>query len=209
MFIRFAGCRHIGAQSTRHRRPEEGNDARVLAVAALVTSSVFAPGIGAAHADPPSVVGRTCGFTSSDDPTGTLADPGTQIGEIHGGPIVVADLPSIDTTTTPPTVGAADPTGNPAWATIICEIQVNGTGVYTDPDVVSASAAWTRVVDLPPTTISYRLGPTDSVYVCTTWVVGDANGDVAVLLRGRHHPHADGRPQHGEMRTIDEQHSRL
>jgi hypothetical protein len=124
---------------------------------------------------PPDAAGFGCGFASNDDPTGAVANPGTQVGEISGGPVLVADLPAVDDTVTPPVV-SFDVTGNPASATITCALQVGGTGVYTDADAVSASASGTVAVVLPPTVISYQATATDPVWSCTTWVLTDADG---------------------------------
>jgi hypothetical protein len=127
-----------------------------------------------------SAYGLDCGFTSSNDPTGIVANPGTQIGEMDGGPIAVADLPNVDGTTSPPTV-TFDTTGNPASATITCALQVGGTGTYAEADAVSASASGTAAVYLPPTVISYQATGTDAVWSCTTWTLTDANGDTETL----------------------------
>jgi hypothetical protein len=145
-------------------------------LAAVLTAgcAAFVPGVG--HADAPVGVTATCGAISTDDPTGTIANPGTQVGVIFGGPMVVADLPDVDDTTTPPTVNF-DTTGNPASATITCALQVGGTGTYAEADAVSASASGTGVVDLLPTLISYQAGSTDPVWGCTTLTLTDANGD--------------------------------
>jgi hypothetical protein len=147
----------------------------------LLTAVAIAAGLAAivpasAHADAPGAAGFTCGFASNDDPTGAVANPGTQVGELDGGPVAVADLP--DTSTTPPSF---DATGNPASATITCALQVGGTGLYTDADAVSASASGTVVVYLPPTVISYQATATDPVWSCTTWVLSDANGATDTL----------------------------
>src|SRR4051794_28479057 len=42
---------------------------------------------------PPPAAGTLCAFVSSDDSTGTLANPGTQVGELDGGPLVLASTP--------------------------------------------------------------------------------------------------------------------
>jgi hypothetical protein len=151
-----------------------------LAIAALALGGLVSFATGAAHADAPGAAGFTCGFTSSDDPSGAVANPGTQVGEVDGGPIAVADLPVVDDTTTPPTV-TFDTTGNPASATITCALQVGGTGVYAETDAVNASATGTVVVTLPPTLISYQAGPTDPVWSCTTWTLTSANGETVTL----------------------------
>jgi hypothetical protein len=129
--------------------------------------------------DSTGAAGFTCGFGSSDDPTGTVANPGTQVGEVDGGPIAVADLPTVSDSTPP--VVTFDVGGNPASGTITCALQVGGTGVYTDPDAVSAAASGTVVVYLPPTLISYQAGLTDPVWSCTTWTLTSGSGETDTL----------------------------
>jgi hypothetical protein len=136
-------------------------------------------------ADSVAAVGFTCGFASNDDPTGAIANPGTQVGEVDGGPVVVADLPWIDNADPDgdgiPDYADVDTNGNPASATITCALQVGGTGVYADPDAVSASASGAAVVYLPPTVISYQATATDPVWSCTTWTITDGNGASVTL----------------------------
>ena len=145
--------------------------------ATLVAATALAFAPAAAHADPPGAAGFTCGFSSTDDPTGQVVNPGTQVGEIDGGPFVVADLPD------PADPTAFDVTGNPATGVITCALQVNGTGAFADADAVTVSSQLfnTVVVYLPPTAISYAAGPLDNVYECTTWTLTDAHGDTETL----------------------------
>jgi hypothetical protein len=150
-----------------------------LAIAALALGSLVSVVGTTAHADAPGAAGFTCGFTSSDDPTGAVGQPGQQIGEVDGGPILVADLPAIDDQT-PPNV-TFDATGNPASATITCSIQVGGNGSYLNASAASGSASGTVVVYLPPTEITYFAAPTDAVWSCTTWTLTDANHDSVTL----------------------------
>ena len=148
-----------------------------IALAAVLALACLVP---PAHADPPGAAGLGCGYWSTSDPTGAI-EHFIQVGEVAGGPVAVADLPHV-TSTNPPTA-VLDTTGNPASATIVCAVQVTGNGVYTDPDATSASASGTAVVDLPPTLISYMAGVNDPVYLCTTLVLTDANGDTDTLYR--------------------------
>jgi hypothetical protein len=138
-------------------------------------------------ADSTGAIGFTCGFASSDDPSGAIANPGTQVGEVNGGPVLVVDLPGVDSTTTPPTI-TYDTTGNvnPSTLAIVsakitCGLQVGGTGVYSDPDAVTASASGPVLVNLPPTLVSYQATATDPVWSCTTWTLTDANGASVTL----------------------------
>jgi hypothetical protein len=169
-----------------------------LAIVAVALGSLATFASGAAHADPPDgPSGFLCGFGSSDDPTGTIANPGTQVGELDGGPLALTDTPANFTPTvidvpepdpanptgslpsvTPGTV-EPDPSdnGNPVSGTLTCALQVGGTGAYTEPDAVSASASGIGVIYLPPSLISYQAGATDPVWVTTTVQVVGANGD--------------------------------
>jgi hypothetical protein len=158
---------------------------RLIAVAAAVAATVASGTLAPANADSPAAAGFTCGLTAVDDPgvasaasSGAARQPGQQDGEEDGGPVVIADLP---------TIGADSPrrdwdvTGNPASGTITCAVQVGGTGVYTDADAASASASGTVVVYLPPTLVSFFAAPTDAVWSCTTWTLTDAHGDSETL----------------------------
>jgi hypothetical protein len=127
---------------------------------------------GTAHADVPTWVALRCSFLTVEDPTGTVANPGTQVGVMYGGPIVAADLPaSIDPL-------FWDIFGNPASATLDCSLQVDEP-LYTANDAVSASSSGTVATFLPPTPISYQVPHTSNVFVCTAFTVSDAHGDSA------------------------------
>jgi hypothetical protein len=152
---------------------------RLIAVASI-TAALVGSMLSPAHADAPSAAGFTCSYTSSDDSSGAVGGRGQQIGVIDGGPVLVADIASVDDATTPPTVWI-DPSGNPASGTITCAIQVGGTGAYTDADAAAASASGTTVVDLPPTEITYYSASTDNIWMCTTWTLTDAHGDSETL----------------------------
>ena len=151
-----------------------------LAIATLALGAIVSALSGsAAHADPDNVgaIGFTCGFNTTDDPTGLVANPGTQVGETDAGPVVVAALPGIDDTTTPPTVDTSPLADNPAAAQVICDIQVGGTGTFAEPDASHVvSAKGTAVAYLPPTAISYQATSSDAVWSCSTWRLFDAAG---------------------------------
>lgn len=124
-----------------------------------------------ADAAVPSPDGYACGYSSLTDPT---AEEGTQLGEIDGGPIVVADLPRVDVHGDPTL--SWDVLGNPASATLTCDLQLNDQ-THGGPNTVSLSASGTTVVVLPPTTTSYALSVNDTVHLCTSVTVTDARGD--------------------------------
>jgi hypothetical protein len=119
---------------------------------------------GPAQADPPAFAGTPCAFGALHDPTGDPTGSGQEAGEVDGGPYAVADAPG-------------DVTGNPASATLTCTLQIGGTGAYTDPDAVRATASGTGVVVLGPIMVTYTAGPAEIVYVCTGLTVTDAHGD--------------------------------
>jgi hypothetical protein len=152
---------------TTHRNSRRTRLAVAVAAAAATALT------GVASADGPAGAGVLCGLTATTDPTGGVAQPGQWVGEVHGGPFAVADLATDD--------AVSGLTGNPASATVTCATQVNGTGRYTDPDAVSASASGTAVVTLPPTAVSFYAGGTDSVWLCATLVATDAHGESETL----------------------------
>lgn len=150
---------------------------RLLYAVALVAASLP---LGFAHADPynTSAAGLTCGFTTTDEPTGTVANPGTQIGETNAGPVFASGRPAIDDTTTPPTIDLAPVTeNNPAAAELICEIQIGGTGTFAEADASHVVTSRGTVVGyLPPTLISYQATASDAVWSCTTLRLFDVAG---------------------------------
>jgi hypothetical protein len=155
---------------------------RALVSIALVAACCAASVAGStAHADSPSAAGRACGFAASTDPTGALANPDVHEGYVYSGPVLVADLPYVDTSTLVPTV-TFDTTGNPASGQITCAVQVGGTGVYTDGDACQVmSDSDPVVVRLIPHACNYYASATDPVWLCTTWRLTDLNGDSETL----------------------------
>lgn len=130
-----------------------------IAVMAVAIGTVQLTGAAPAQAHPSGIL---CGFTSITDPNG---EPGTQTGEVDGGPLVEADLDA-----DPPTVDAT------ASLTLKCTIQVGATGsTHLGPDSASASASASGVVVLGPTTISYSAAVGLDVFLCTQVTV---NGEI-------------------------------
>jgi hypothetical protein len=152
----------------------------LIAVAAVaLVGSTLSPAHAADHA---SATGLSCGFTSSDDPTGAVGLPGQQIGEVHGGPIAVAALGDIDDSSTPPNVTPPSTNSIRSSGSILCEIKVGGTGVYTDRNAVPPPYDWgSTVVYLPPTEINFFAASNDNVWFCTTWVLTSGDGTTDVL----------------------------
>lgn len=119
------------------------NAVATLAVVLVAVTSQAA----SADAAPPGP-GSLCGFASLASPF--VEGGGRQVGEIDGGPIVIADG------------------DDPRAGRIRCSIQVNGTGRHSDPDAASAISVTTPgVVVLPPTTVEYLADAADFVTVCT------------------------------------------
>jgi hypothetical protein len=116
---------------------------------------------------PPHKPHNRCKYGGSGDPSGAIANPGTKVGVLSGGPFVVADVFVGDSTHT---------TTNPMSATATCHMKVGGTGHYDEPDSVSMSASGTAVVLVPPTLVSFAASSTDPVWECTTVTVRDAEG---------------------------------
>src|SRR4051794_14666410 len=112
-----------------------------LAVLALGSMALAVP---AAHAGPELTVG--CGVVSSDDPTGAIANPGTQVGYLESGPVVVNES-----------------------GTLTCSVQVGGSGQHSDADAQSISRSGSGVVILEPTLMSYQTTAQYPVFVCTEW----------------------------------------
>lgn len=110
-------------------------------LAATIAAAMATPGLtGIAHALVPPA-GPRCSLAFGSDPTG---EPGHQIGTIAAGPLVAAGT----------------------TMTVTCSVQVGGTGVHTDPDVVTVPAGPSaNSVTLPPT--STLFSSSTSTYVCT------------------------------------------
>ena len=135
---------------------------RELLLAAAVSATVLSGAPAGAQA--PTTAGNLCDFASIERP----GEPGVQVGEIDGGPLVVADL--------------SDLVANPVSATLTCSIHVGWDNWnHAGPVAVSASATGAVVVTLPPTVVSYRLIPDEGWSFCTALTVTDAHGDTQHL----------------------------
>ena len=137
--------------------------------AALLVAAAITP-VPAATADPPQAGGSSCGLVILD------RSAGRDMAVLDAGPLVVADLPTVDDTVSPPSI-EWDPTENPATAMVRCDVQV-GSALYSAPDVRTASETGIGVVYLEPRTVEYASG---TVYICTTVRVTDAHGSTATL----------------------------
>ena len=136
-----------------------------IAIVAVAVGGLTLPFAAPADATPSSR--RICSFNSISDPT---VEPGTQIGQVNGGPITDSNLL--------------------ATMTLTCTIQVGGANnTHAGVDAASASATGTNVaaacihadhqefwdervcpgvgVTLPPTQISYTSTEGQPVYLCT------------------------------------------
>ncbi len=130
---------------------------RAIPLAATVSClTLLAPSAQAAE-----IVGFTCGYTSTGDPTGVAEpDADVQYGEIDGGPVAVV----------------AAPGESPVLSvTVICSLQLNSADPAT-PDLASASVTASGSVGVvPPSMIAYRANLWDWVSLCTRveWVTRD------------------------------------
>ena len=130
-------------------------------LAAALAALSFLPGMPAEAGPPPAADGRTCGFTLFFDPT---SGGDAVIGELRGGPIVVADLANL--------------VANPVEVTLVCTIQTGTDWTHNGTDAVSASATGTTAAVLPPTPFSAEMPPGQPTSLCTALVVEDARGEV-------------------------------
>lgn len=109
--------------------------------------------------------GLLCGLATTADRSGTVGQPGQQIGTLTAGPLV---LP-----------GAA------AATTVQCAVQVGGTGSYLEADATGATTAMAgSVAYLPPTAVSYQASGGDDLYVCTTVLRHDQFGEHPLYFDG-------------------------
>lgn len=133
---------------------------RTTVLAALAAVTLAALPAAPAHAAP-SAEGLTCGYAFLANPAGP---EGTQLAELDGGPIVVAD--------------GSDLTANPMSVTLTCTLQVGWVNrAHAGADAASASASGTTVVTLPPTVVAFRLEPEwETVFVCTELTINDFHG---------------------------------
>ena len=133
-------------------------------IAGVVVSALCMVGVPAAHAADLVIAGFLCSTTGSDDPTGTIANPGTAIGEIDGGPVAA--------------VNQGDPLFDlRVW--IVCSIQVNAP-THAGADAAYAEGWGYGVAYLPPTVVSYQAVATDDVYLCAEIWVLTGEGHVSV-----------------------------
>jgi hypothetical protein len=145
---------------------------RKLILAASVCASVVAFLPTAAHADPPSVAGATCGFTTSSDPTAE----GQQTGEVDSH-FVTTDRPATDGSETP------NPAEVPSHGHIDCIFKAGlGNNTYGSGGVIA-----TRSSDEMPTFVSLQQqvafadpGEGVPIYICTVWTATDGIGDTGV-----------------------------
>ena len=133
-------------------------------IAGVAVSALCTVGAPAAHAADLVIAGFLCGTAGSDDPTGTIANPGTVVAEIDGGPItaVNADDPLFDLR---------------VW--IVCDIQVN-VPTHAGFNAAHAEGWGYGVAYLPPTIVSYPAVATDDVYLCSEVWVFTGEGHVSV-----------------------------
>jgi hypothetical protein len=133
---------------------------KILLATALAAAAVSAT---PAVADT-TAAGRYCGMSQG-------LNVGGHTGDLESGPVVAADLTDVT---------------NPVSVTVICDIQVNGTGAYSDPDAVHETATGTAVAMIEPRrNWDLALDDDDVLYLCTTWEVTDAAGNITRYYRNR------------------------
>jgi len=115
----------------------------------------------------PEETGFTCGFTSTNDPSGVVnQDPNVQFGEMDGGPWTAADI-----------TGEDGDSVSAASITIHCWIQVNNSAYSHGTAIPTAHCDFTGTgVAGGACQISYTAGPTDNVYLCTQVNMVDDDG---------------------------------
>jgi hypothetical protein len=141
---------------TRHRTQA------LLAVAVTVSAATALTGVASAGGT--TITGQLCAVDAGTDPSGSVAPPNVYFGEMHGGPITVAELP-------PSGVG-----GNPVSVTLMCDLHTGGAGTYTDQREASVSASGTGVAVLPPSSMSIYADATMAVWMCMYVLTWDAQG---------------------------------
>ncbi len=96
--------------------------------------------------------GFTCGFTSTNDPTGQIIqDPNTQTGEVDGGPWAVVN----------------ETGGTISAVTVTCIFKIN-YGINDNTNIAASRTATTSGnVGVLLDTITYTALPGDDVYLCT------------------------------------------
>jgi hypothetical protein len=136
-----------------------------LAGCALVAAAALAAP-QAAHADT-VYAGFTCGFAAVADPTGAVANPGTQTGTVF-------DYFYSGTTGTNP---------GPDTVTVTCSIQLNDPNP-AGADAVAASATGTGGAVLLPVLVSFQAQPGDVVFACTEVTATAPDGTTTELVAG-------------------------
>lgn len=108
-----------------------------------------------AHAYVPPA-GQNCTLVAIGDET----VEGTMLGVLSGGPLTAAGT----------------------TMTLVCSIQVGGTGLHIEADSAAVSAGPSATsVTLPPTAVSFEAAPTMPTYVCTRVRQVDANNVITDL----------------------------
>ena len=127
-----------------------------IALAAAAAALPAAPAVAE-----PVAAGQYCGMSVHTDGSGTYS------GDIESAPVFAAEI---------------DDVTRPVSVTVSCDIQLNGTGSYSDPDAVHATATGTTVTYVPSR--DWAAGVVgDHVWLCTTWVVEDADGRTTTYYR--------------------------
>jgi hypothetical protein len=138
--------------------------------AAVAAATVLLSVPATSYAQPTTTAGLTCGLATTTDVVGVLANPGTEIGYVWGGPVAAADLPTLDDG-----VLMWDIAGNPFTVTIGCDVQLS-TPRFSEPDYLSTTATGSPAAVVLPTFVLYQTLPTNPVFLCTTLTVTDARG---------------------------------
>ena len=134
-------------------------------IAGVAVSALCTVGAPAAHAAQ-VITGFACGMSATDVPLRSIADPGTVVAELDGGPFAAAD--------------PDDPTFViKVW--VACSIQINHP-THAGPDAARAEGWGYGVAYLPPTVVSYWHANADDVYLCTEVRVGTGDGQVSWYL---------------------------
>jgi hypothetical protein len=122
-----------------------------LALGAVISSLGSIPAASAAPSTT-GVDGLLCNLALSADPG---AEPGTQTGELTGGPAL------IDDGATPPGVHSGR---------FVCSVHV-GNNTYAGAAAAVVEGPTTVGVIAAAGRVSFEAGPTDNVYICTEMVV--------------------------------------
>jgi hypothetical protein len=117
-----------------------------LRLSRLLPALAVALAAGAALPAGAQPAGAPCTVTGAADPAIGI---GNGTGLLRGGPVTTTDASAV---------------------TLVCAIQVGGTGVHSDPDDAAVSAHGTPAT-VPPTLAAF--GGTGTVYVCTSVTTDD------------------------------------